>query len=255
MTAYDIYKSCGKAVTPDCVVSITTGLGSSGLTCLEAFSTTAKVGPLISIIDSFKCGWSIGTALREKCLPTESPVRVSQETHSQSSSPVVAGSEVVTLGERFVTELTRAQSVVDLYTCLFGVEILSGDMSSPVYGMLRTAMSAGSPDAHRVSADERAQLKQNLGNSGLTVQDVDHFADRWNRTMEYYAAGIMSVSEVPAGQSVDFIAFDVLGSKIEAAGKSIQDDAADGYTDVFEGVFGAYADLSEYANRYYIATY
>lgn len=52
-----------------------------------------------------------------------------------------------------------------------------------------------------------------LWESGVMVEQVKGFLNRWNRTVAYKDQGIFEAVDVPAGQSVDFIELSVIGKR------------------------------------------
>ncbi len=69
--------------------------------------------------------------------------------------------------------------------------------------------------------------------SGITTTDVNKLVDRWNRSIDYWNAGIFDISDVPNGQSTDFIAIDVWYDKLVGADQAIQISINKGFTDIF----------------------
>jgi hypothetical protein len=68
--------------------------------------------------------------------------------------------------------------------------------------------------------------------SNLQQSDLDQFFARWNRTADYWAAGIHTANEVPAGFSADFIDLQVLARLARASEQAYAAAAAQGYSDV-----------------------
>ena len=58
------------------------------------------------------------------------------------------------------------------------------------------------------------------------------FIERWNRTVDYWDQGVYNSTDVPTGQSQDFIALDVLNEKWEVALFIMDELSADGYDDL-----------------------
>ena len=89
-----------------------------------------------------------------------------------------------------------------------------------------------SEDGETISASERTQLLATTLPSGLSISEANEFLDRWNRTVQYWFAGIVTASEVPAGESTDFLDAKVLQIALEAAETTEQQVHADGYSDI-----------------------
>ncbi len=79
----------------------------------------------------------------------------------------------------------------------------------------------------------------------VTVEDIDRFCARWNRTLDYYDAEIYTVADVPEGWSTDFIAGDHLDARLNAAAEAAQDSIDEGFGDLFEAVADGAGHLKE----------
>lgn len=88
----------------------------------------------------------------------------------------------------------------------------------------------------RITDAERQTLMSMPHLGQITPADVTKAVDRWNRTLEYYAAGIFNVGDVPAGQSTDFMAQDRLNAEIEAATQAENATVAEGYETVIDAI-------------------
>jgi len=102
----------------------------------------------------------------------------------------------------------------------------------------------GTEEDAYVSATERAQLLALPLPSHRTVADAEMFIDRWNRTLDYEAQGILTLADVPAGWSTDFIAQDRMASLMNAALQAEAANAAEGYDDMLGGVNAALVALA-----------
>ena len=83
-----------------------------------------------------------------------------------------------------------------------------------------------------ISPAERTQLLATTLPSGVSIGEADEFLDRWNRTVQYWAAGIVTAAQVPAGESTDFLDANALQVAFDQAQAAEQASQADGYTDV-----------------------
>ncbi|TVR50897.1 MAG: hypothetical protein EA425_08780, partial [Puniceicoccaceae bacterium] len=97
------------------------------------------------------------------------------------------------------------------------------------------AADSGDPEPRRISAAERAALRDLPRPAAVTVEDVDHFIDRWNRTWDYADLGIFEIEDVPPGDSTDFINRDAFIALAGAVLQSVIDSQADGFADPFAG--------------------
>ncbi|MGB9620425.1 MAG: hypothetical protein ACPL7K_08440, partial [Armatimonadota bacterium] len=139
----------------------------------------------------------------------------------------------------------RVKRVLDLYAGIFGDPIwLSGSPSDGEilagwFGEFLSATASDSPDGDRISTEEREHLMALSRPSQLSAANVTKFLDRWNRTKDYWAAGIVNPSDVPAGQSTDFIGVEEFKALMQAAKNSVDEMQNEGFTEIFGGL--AYA--------------
>ncbi len=101
-----------------------------------------------------------------------------------------------------------------------------------------TADPAGNPQA--ITAAARSSLLAMSLPDSITADDANELVDRWNRTIAYWANGIFYESQVPAGQSTDFIALDELQGSYQAAADGLAADASEGYADPVTALGGAF---------------
>lgn len=102
----------------------------------------------------------------------------------------------------------------------------------------------GSEQAEYLSENERADLLGLPCPAALAPAGVGKFLDRWNRSLDYEAAGVYDVANVPPGQSADFIARDVFTQSAAAVSDAILANAAEGITDPLAGFQMAVAQLN-----------
>jgi len=110
---------------------------------------------------------------------------------------------------------------------------------------LQTATADASEDGQRVSSAERDWLATNFLPASVTVEQGQVFLDRWNRTVDYWNAGVLNLNDVPAGMSTNFIAFDVLGAATTGAAGAIYASEAAGYPDPLQGFAVAFNAVKE----------
>jgi len=110
--------------------------------------------------------------------------------------------------------------------------------------LVRTAILASddaSPDGALINTDELAALLALPRPAGLTTNHVQALAARFNRTWAYWATGIVNLEDVPAGQSQDFIATDLLQSAWNAAKQGLLFNLAVGQENLHDDVREALA--------------
>ncbi|NLH17572.1 MAG: hypothetical protein GX455_13435, partial [Phycisphaerae bacterium] len=79
----------------------------------------------------------------------------------------------------------------------------------------------------------------------IGIDAVDRFLARWNRTLDYYDAGIYTAVDVPEGWSTDFIAGDHLSARLNAAANSAQACIDEGHADLYQAIAAGAEDLKQ----------
>ena len=82
-----------------------------------------------------------------------------------------------------------------------------------------------------ITPAEETQLLATTLPAGVSTAEAAEFIDRWNRTVQYWFAGIVTSAQVPTGQSTDFLDAGALQIAFGAARNAEQASQADGYTD------------------------
>lgn len=108
----------------------------------------------------------------------------------------------------------------------------------------RQAIEPGSDAGDRVSDHEKTALLAWPRPSQVDSNHVQRLCDRWNRTLDYYDAGIFLSTQVPFGENPDFLAFDVYLSKLAVADVAARADEAEGFTEIGASVEKAMQDLA-----------
>ena len=144
-----------------------------------------------------------------------------------------------------VTQQNRLEAHATLYAEAFGDPkwMQTTDANFTVKQAFLDAYAATLDPAgdtgERISDAERAALLALPLPGNITRGDVNKLVDRWNRTLDYYAANITKISDVPPGQSIDFIPLDRLDREGQAASDAADANIAEGYNSVFDGVNAA----------------
>ena len=79
----------------------------------------------------------------------------------------------------------------------------------------------------------------------ITAEHIDAVCDRWNRTLDYWQAGIFQAEHVDPGDDANFIDVDVLNQKWQAASDALDASVNDGFEDVFSGVQSGLEQMQE----------
>ena len=82
-----------------------------------------------------------------------------------------------------------------------------------------------------ITPAEQTQLLATTLPAGVSTAEATEFIDRWNRTVQYWVAGIVTSAQVPAGQSTDFLDAGALQTLFAAAENAELASQADGYAD------------------------
>ena len=152
-------------------------------------------------------------------------------------------------------ELSRRLSDQDrAVTAIFGDRVWAAPLASgheQLFAWMDRfagAIAPESQDGGRISNTEW----ETLTNSALaplpaeiSIDAVDKFLARWNRTLDYVNTGIYSVADVPAGWSTDFIAGDRLGSRLNSAANAAQACIDEGFGELYEAVTAGAGDLKQ----------
>lgn len=99
---------------------------------------------------------------------------------------------------------------------------------------LRPHISAGSEEGQTISNSELDALLSQTLPSQLQSSHVQALSQRWNRTVEYWQIGRFYSTNVPSGESQDFIALDRLQSKWATAKAGLLTSLAAGNTDRYD---------------------
>ncbi len=153
--------------------------------------------------------------------------------------------------ENLVTQYQRLHIIDNAFTAFFGdAKWIDGNSDDTLIfaNWLESFSTAIDPDGDQsgyISDAERAMLLATPAPSQLSTSDVSTFIDRWNRTLTYYAKNIFTVTDVPTGDSTDFIAEDVFVSSAEAASDAIALNINSGFPGLFDGVDQAVQSLEQ----------
>ncbi len=101
----------------------------------------------------------------------------------------------------------------------------------------------------KISEAERAQLLAVPLPSTVTPVDAHTLIDRWNRSLDYWAAGILGVLQLPAGQSTNFIAIDVFRGLSQDTQMMFAESEAAGFAHPEDGLRQARADLIRFLSE------
>jgi len=232
---------CGKGVY-DCISSaVSSGLSAgTGLTCvgtlLDCASALGKsVNPLIGgALGVLSCAEGMrGVA---ECLE-----KAAKEKASQSGKVALADwdydlpPELLMHFQIVEDRLYALQGHLAVYEVLLGNPAwfhpgMDESLSTWLIGF-QQATGTATPLGTRIDLDERAQLAAGPLPPKITAAEVNQFADRWNRTVSNYEAGIFRRADLPAGGNPDFIDVDDLLAAAATTASAIVATEAAGFDD------------------------
>ncbi|GBF78819.1 S8 family serine peptidase [Aphanothece sacrum] len=228
--------------------------------CLKSLGEVAKKinKPLGAFLVGFSCALEIGDSLR--CLlissNTQSQSQIAFETTFQNSNAIIGSNPLLELLEKMEDVYARLQKIVDFHLYLFDSSAwLNETIETKDFGnwidafFLRTEELTD--NGFKLSSTEVNELINISQSLEINTADINRFVERWNRSIDYWNAGITNASEVPNGQNTDFLDLDVWQSKLKIAEQEMQISVSRGFEDIFaeaeqiaQGIFSEIERLS-----------
>ena len=130
------------------------------------------------------------------------------------------------------SDTVRVETILDAYAYLFSSNDWLASTESDTAGQWigQFLYDTGDTPDESIDAADQAQLLATTLPDTVTPADAIEFIDRWNRTIAYAEQGITTASQVPAGQSTDFLDQAALTNLFTAANNAILASQADGYS-------------------------
>ena len=123
------------------------------------------------------------------------------------------------------------------------------DEQQPTLQVWREAFKAFSQgdtiEAFKISDAELVQLLALDRPAPISENDIRNYLSRWNRSVDYYAAGILTTADLQPGQNPDFLSLDVLDSLTQQINAFTQVLASEGYEDLEDATLGLSRGLYE----------
>ena len=210
----------------DSAISGTDALGAMGDIegCLSSIGKS--IPGLDKVIAALQCGRDLLNACKDK--------RVQQMAAAPAAAGEPASLALVAVQiERLEAFLGAWRSILDDEAWFQGTQ---GTNLVIWLDEFHTGILATSDGGTRISPGERAALLATTRPDGLGETNLIRLLDRWNRTVDYYEAGIRNLADLPAGWSADFVAWDAFLSAVTATRDAIEASYADGFTDPFAGL-------------------
>src|SRR5258706_1012764 len=73
------------------------------------------------------------------------------------------------------------------------------------FARFQAAVNPGSDGGRTITAAERAALLAGIQPPSVSATEVNRFLNRWNRSLENWAAGILRPADAPPSANLDFI--------------------------------------------------
>lgn len=115
----------------------------------------------------------------------------------------------------------------------------TGPVANALIDLLRATTAPGSDGGTRITFDEAAALTAAAVVPPINGAKVAEFVARWNRTLDYWAAGIFTTAQVPQGQSTDFLDREILTQVRARAVAASAAEQMEGYTALGQSLLDA----------------
>ncbi|WP_103123724.1 Calx-beta domain-containing protein, partial [Nostoc cycadae] len=147
-----------------------------------------------------------------------------------------------------ITEyIDRLETVLSGFSTFFGdsiwLKVEDSELFDNWFKAFLTRIIGKNAAEAKVSESERNELLSIPFPIPLTGTDINKFIDRWNRTIDYRNAGILNESDVPNGQSQDFLGIDKLTESNNALNATIEQVKAEGFDNIFDGLQATVQEL------------
>jgi len=216
--------------------------------CLTKLAQEAATKSLKTPLNVFSCllntvdiaNTCFGGAAASSESPTAGLASMRQSKQSLESS--ITRPEL----EPLKKHLGRLQTLINIESNLFGSTVWLEADPGVKANWLDAFVSRTSKDSEagrRLSPTEQSQLRALGLPAPVTATDANTFIERWNRTMDYWQARRFNSTDVPSGQSRDFLAFDTFHANLDAVANAIAANAAEGFGTISEAVENARQDL------------
>jgi RHS repeat-associated protein len=143
----------------------------------------------------------------------------------------------------------RLEAVTNAESLLFGGDadwLDTNQTSTLQQWMMDFLMDAGGcagDVAVEISSEDTAALLATPLPSSVSTSEAQEFINRYNLSVQYWSQGIFTASQVPAGDSTDFLDLGALQTAFNAAELAEQESQVDGYADVGAEAQGALAQV------------
>lgn len=233
----------------------------TGLSCTKILGPWGK--PIRLALTIIKCGIEIGEATKDcqfsETLNTSNSVKsqsisfgLTTQLNPQSLETIqyLSNSNLQNQLLLFNQHLERLQKIVSAITFPFNESVWfqdPDDLASSTYlDFFLSKTEESTENSFKISDSEKDQILNLPLPIGVTGTDINKIIERWNRTIDYWNAGIFYLSDVPEGQNTDFLSIDVWQTNINAAIQSIEQSQAEGFTNIIDEIEYGYENFKEY---------
>ena len=234
----------GQRIT-DCVAAILICLGPvlltkqassiSPISCISALITcaTGKLTPsLIGMI--FGCAQDL-EIIKIGIQGSQGNLLSHQASLENYSSPISKLDQLTKFYERLVKVVQPLRVILGNDNWFKGGEEDNTSLFAWLDAFVLT-ISEASPGTVKISAIEREELLDIPFPAPVSLLEVSRFIDRWNRSVDYWNAGILSLHELPEGLITDFIPIDELYKSLGNALDAEHNSFTEGFSDSFAGL-------------------
>ncbi|NCR09221.1 MAG: hypothetical protein GPI95_13180 [Microcystis aeruginosa LG13-11] len=221
--------------------------------CLIKGSSAISIAATI-----IKCGLEIGEATKvcqfsENSTKTESlRFSLTTELNLQSLKTIqnLSNSNLQNQLLLFNQHLERLQTIVSAIIFPVNESVWFQDTdalnSSKYLSFFFSKTEEFTENGFKISDSEKDEILNLPLPLGVAGTDVNKLIERWNRTIDYWNAGIFNLADVPEGQNTDFIAIDVWKTNINAAIAAIEQSQAEGFTNIVDEIKYGYENFKTY---------
>jgi len=207
---------------------------------------------------AFDCGWAIGSAITA-CLGGLGEFFFSSNSVSAASLAMPLASYLPSVRNHFSrTGISELDHIIDQFVIRFDqllesyywVEYITGisvwqnsDIGNKFFDFMESFWILA--EKGTLLESDITVLLEMPTPENMIPSDVLRLIDRWNRTVDYYERGIFTLSDIPEGESTDFIDYEYLYALVSHA--IDLDDAVilEGYSNVLDAYMTVRQQLSD----------
>ena len=199
--------------------------------------------PIIKqLIDLYECGNGFYGDLIGTCWDQSQQQDIGKQSVPDSYA------EAFPLLDAYRNEIANVGTFIDAFVGNFGSDVWlltkDGQTLTDWLDAFQSRIEIDSGDGEWISSTERGELLSSA--LPVSATETGLFLDRWNRSLDYWQVGIFNLTDVPSGQSTDFIAIDRRLAELEAANAVIEADRIAGFSNPIAAVVDAKNDILDW---------